>query len=99
MQSDQGLTGFDEAPNGNAAHMNIQRYAVDLAAIQGGAIQAGLIGRRMKNKNGLIKGISGAKIFKIVLELWSRISFSLTAAVNRPSSGAKTPGSTKCDTS
>jgi len=68
VQGDQGLPALDKPLNGNAAHMNIQRGMLHIATVKGGAVQAGLIGRRMKKKNSSLESISGAEIFKIILD-------------------------------
>ena len=90
VQGNEGLPFLDEAPDGDAAHVDIQGSVVELAAVQVGTIKTGLIGGRMKKKNGLVQNILAGKLFQILLD--GRKSGSIFRQINAEPSFFKWKG-------
>jgi hypothetical protein len=67
MESQQGLTGFDKATDGDASHVRVQRSVIDHFTFERGEIERCFVRGGMKEKNGPVKIFTSGQSGKIVL--------------------------------
>jgi hypothetical protein len=68
VQGDEGLPSLNEPSNCNAADVKVEWCMVDKPAIQWRAIKAGVIRRRVEQKNGVVKVVAVGQSKQILLD-------------------------------